>query len=82
MSTFFNRPISVKVKQGLKANINTTATKNSAVTGELHYCTDTKELYIFDGANNILVSGGFTGTFTNGDGDTVTVTNGIITDVS
>jgi len=52
MSELFGRAISIKFKQGLKASINTTATKNLAVTGEPHYCTDTKELYIYNGTIN------------------------------
>ena len=77
------------LKKGLAANINATATKALAVEGEPHYTTDTKQLYIFDGTENKEVitlpaasDSGFTGSFTNGDGDTVTVKNGIITDVS
>lgn len=46
---------SIKFKQGLAANINATATKYLAETGEPHYATDTKELYIFDGTTNNLV---------------------------
>lgn len=47
----------IKVKSGLAANINATATKNLAVQGELHYATDTESLYIFDGTQNILIGG-------------------------
>ena len=54
MSDLNNRPMSLKLKQGLFADINTTATKNTAVLGELHYCTDTGELYIFNGTENVL----------------------------
>lgn len=52
MSDLFNRPISIKFKQGLEADINTTTTKNLAVTGEPHYVTDTEQLYIFNGTTN------------------------------
>lgn len=53
MSDFNNRPLQIKLKQGLVANINSTATVNLAVEGEPHYATDTKQLYIFDGSANI-----------------------------
>jgi hypothetical protein len=46
----------IKIKSGLDADINTAVTKSLAVLGELHYATDTKILYIFDGTNNIPVS--------------------------
>lgn len=79
----------IKFKSGLKADINTTATKNVAVEGEPHWCTDTDEFFIYDGSENVQVAvlpaasdTLWTGTFTNGDGDTVTVKNGLITDVS
>jgi hypothetical protein len=83
-----NNDFQIKLKSGLKANINVTATKNLAVNGELHYCTDTSELFLFNGTENVEVAilpastdVGFTGSFTNGDGDTVTVKNGIITNI-
>ncbi len=47
------RPFDIKLKQGVAANINTTATKNLANTGEPHYTTDTKKLYVFDGTDNV-----------------------------
>lgn len=56
----------IKLKTGLKANINTTATKNLAVEGEPHYTTDTSELYVFDGENNQRVHG-LDGAVTNDD---------------
>lgn len=84
-----NHNLIIKLKSGLKVNVNTTATKNLAMESELHYCTDTKELFIFNGTENVLIAtlpnatdSGFTGSFTNGDSATVTVKNGIITDVS
>jgi hypothetical protein len=55
MSILNRFPLQLQLKQGVVANINTTATKNLAVTGEPHYTTDTKTLYIFDGTNNIPV---------------------------
>lgn len=42
----------IKFKSGLKADINTTATKNVAVEGEPHYATDKDELYVFNGSKN------------------------------
>lgn len=39
----------LKLKQGLVANINATATTNEAVTGEPAYTTDTKQFFVFDG---------------------------------
>lgn len=78
----------LKFKSGLASNINATATKAQAVEGEPHYTTDTHQLYVFNGTENCQVpvlpastDTGWTGTFTNGDGNTVTVKNGIITDV-
>ena len=47
----------IQFKQGLAANINATATKNSAVEGEPHYTTDTDTLFVFDGAQNVPVAG-------------------------
>lgn len=47
----------IKVKRGLAANINKTATVNSAVAGEPHYTTDGKRLYMFDGTINRRVHG-------------------------
>jgi hypothetical protein len=51
-----NNNLQIKPKSGLKANINATATKNLAVDGELHYCTDTSELFLFNGTENVLVN--------------------------
>jgi len=56
MSDLNNRPISLKLKSGLFADVNTTTTKNAATLGEPHYCTDTSELYIFDGTENKLIN--------------------------
>lgn len=55
MSNMHGTDYQIKLKQGTFANINTTATKNSAVQGEPHYTTDTKALYIHDGTSNIPV---------------------------
>lgn len=57
MSNLHDTDYIFKLKQGLVASINTTATVNSAVTGEPHYTTDTKKTYIFDGSNNVRVHG-------------------------
>ena len=58
----------IKFKTGLDANINATATVNSATEGEPHYATDTKELYIFDGSANV----GLDSRYVNVTGDTMT----------
>ena len=57
MSDLLGRKLQIQIKQGLEANINATATKNAAITGEPHYTTDTKKLYIYDGSNNERVHG-------------------------
>ena len=76
-------------KRGLKADINTTLTKKRFLIGEPSYTTDTKEVFMFNGTENVqiptLPSAAdtlFTGTFVNGDGDTVTVKNGLITGIA
>lgn len=55
MATLNKQNFRIKLKQGLEANINTDATKYQAVTGEPHYTTDTKQLYIFDGTENLRI---------------------------
>lgn len=79
---------SLVFKKGLKANVNTTATKKTTYEGEPLYTTDTKELFINNGTENVQIptlpastDTSFTGTFTAGT-QTVTVKNGIITDVT
>ena len=57
MSDLLGRELQIKFKQGLEAKINADATKNQAVEGEPHYCTDSKDLYIFDGTENIFIGG-------------------------
>ena len=86
LNNIYNR---IVLKMGLKANINSVRTKGMAKISELHYTTDTKELFINNGTENVQIptlpastDTPFTGTFENGTGDTVTVKNGIITDVS
>lgn len=81
--------LQIRFKQGNKANINATLTKGRAITGEPHYAADTSELFIYNGTENrqipVLSDAALTpwsGTFTNGDGATVTVDNGVIVDVS
>lgn len=46
-----------RFKQGLAAAINTLATRNRAVTGEPHYTSDGKKLYVFDGTLNRRIHG-------------------------
>jgi len=53
MSNFHSTNYILKIKRGLFANINTTATKNSAVEGEPHYTTDTATTFIYDDTNDI-----------------------------
>lgn len=50
--------------------------KKVDVDGDISLEAGSGDYYSNDGSQ------GWTGTFTNGDGDTVTVKNGIITDVS
>jgi len=76
-------------KRGLKADINTTLTKKRFLIGEPSYTTDTNELFINNGTENVQIptlpastDTLFTGTFVNGDGDTVTVKNGLITGIA
>ncbi len=45
----------IKLKQGLAANINATDTKRLATIGEPHWTTDSKQLYVFDGTQNLQV---------------------------
>jgi hypothetical protein len=81
--------VRIMFKRGLKADINTSITKKRFLIGEPSYTTDTKELFINNGTENVQIptlpestDTPFTGTFENGTGGTVTVKNGIITDVS
>ena len=57
MKKLNNNSVIIKTKCGLKAAINTTTTKALASVGEFHYCTDTEELFIFNGTENVLVGG-------------------------
>jgi hypothetical protein len=89
MKKLSNNNMILKLKSGLKAAINTAATKTLATLSEFHYCTDTKEVFIYNGTENVQIptlanssSTPFTGTFVNGDGDTVTIENGIIVSVT
>jgi len=86
LNNIYNRIIPKTVA---KADINSLRTKGLAKQGEFHYATDTNELFINNGTENVQVptlpasiDTPFTGTFENGTGGTVTVKNGIITDVS
>ena len=51
-----NNPIQLRLKQGDKADINTTLTKGRAITGEPHYASDTDQLFIYNGTENILAN--------------------------
>lgn len=57
MSNMHSQDYLIKFKQGLAAAINALATRNSAVTGEPHYTTDGKKLYVFDSTVNRRVHG-------------------------
>lgn len=88
MKKLNNQDLIIKFKNGLKAAINTVATKALASLGEIHYCNDTKEVFIYNGTENVQIptltsasSLPFTGTFINGDAATVTVENGIIVSI-
>ena len=50
--TLHSQDYIIRLKQGLAAKVNATATVNAAVAGEPHYTTDTDTLYIFDGTLN------------------------------
>jgi hypothetical protein len=52
----------VLFRRGLQANINATATKNTATEGEPHYTTDSDVLYVFDGTVNKQAGMRFTST--------------------
>lgn len=47
----------LRLRRGLFASINSSATLNRALEGEPFYTTDTKDLYINDGTTNNLVGG-------------------------
>lgn len=53
MSNLHSTDYQIRLKQGTQANINTTATKNSAVEGEPHYTTDTQTLYVSTGEGSL-----------------------------
>jgi len=86
MKKLNNVDFQLKPKSWLKANLNTTATRNLAIDGELHYTTDTKELFINNGTENVQIptledssQSPWSGTITAGQ--TITVVNGVITNV-
>ena len=66
-----SQTFNIKFKQGVAANINTTATKNLAVEGEPHWTTDTDKLWMYDGNNNIRVHG-LDNALVDGNGDIIT----------
>lgn len=83
-----NIVIRLRLRRGLAANINTATTKATAISGELHFTTDTKQIFIYNDTENVEIphlpaatDTLATGTFTTADGKTVTVKNGIITSI-
>lgn len=56
MSILFNRPLTIKIKQGLLAYLKTKATMKLSVDGEPFWTTDTKELYIAQDGNMYGIS--------------------------
>lgn len=50
-------PFALKIRQGLAAALSATATTSTAETGEPHWTTDVKDLWIFDGTNMIYIGG-------------------------
>lgn len=64
----------LQLRRGAKASLPTLA------SGELGFCTDTKEVYVGDGSTNTLVGGGITLTGTLAAGSTtLTFSNSLIT---
>lgn len=53
MKKLSNQDLIIKFKSGLQSDINTTATKNLASVGEPHYPTDSNQLYIYNGTENV-----------------------------
>lgn len=49
--------IPIVLNGGLSSNVNSLATRNMAITGELFRTTDTNKVYMFDGSNNARVHG-------------------------
>jgi len=96
MIKLHNKDFTIQLRNGETTNLSDV--KRTTVIGELLFCHDTGQLYIAQGtagaSDSVLfqvpaVSGTdvgheytFTGTFTNGDDDTVTVQNGIIVSVT
>lgn len=63
----------LQLRRGTKANLPTLA------SGELGFCTDTKEIYVGDGSENTLVGGAITITGTLAAGSTsLTFSNSLI----
>ena len=56
-SNLHDTDYAILIKSGVSANINKTATVNSATAGEPHYTTDLYELYVFNGTINKRVHG-------------------------
>lgn len=57
MSDLFQRPISIKLKQGLQQNINDNVTRFSAVSGEPHWTKDTNILFVYNGSTQVPING-------------------------
>jgi len=68
-----NQELSIQIKKGLETNISDTLTLDNAVTGEPHFCTDTGNLYIYDGTNmlNVVATGSTGWTMSNVSSDKV-----------
>ncbi len=67
----------IRVFRGLEADIK----NGHGAEGELLYTTDTKKLYVHDGTEYLPIQRGATGTFTTTDAKTVTVVDGMITEI-
>ena len=63
MADVHSQDIQIKIKRGLAANINATATKLIATEGEPHWATDDDDLYVFDGVQNQYIGGKTTVSF-------------------
>jgi len=55
MKRLSNETLRVKPRTGQSAEINTAATKATAIPGELHYCEDTGDLWYFNAVTGINV---------------------------
>ena len=55
MKRLSNGTLRMKPRSGQSADVDSTATKNTAYAGELHYCTDTGDLYYYNAATDTMV---------------------------